>query len=250
MNRKAKPSLRIEKSRRPISEIAQELRRLKASPLRIDDEKELLKPSVSDRPVKRLDQLEPLRLTRHRITQLLVRPAFEQAVTSCFVRVNINGQGEQSEYRIAEIVGIEELGLGYFVDGIPTNITLRLRYHCEVMPHELNDISNMAFTLPEFQLWYDYCVNQGISPPTNSLIARKKIELYNALQSEAKSLALIKQTCSLNMRPAHRGGILERHGATYPWHLQHPTEATPSTLKPPSNQNEELKVELELDESG
>ncbi|XP_001354651.2 RNA polymerase-associated protein Rtf1 [Drosophila pseudoobscura] len=247
MNSKAKPSLRIEKSRRPISEIAQELRRLKASPLRIDDEKELPKPSVSDRPVKRLEQLEPVRLTRHRITQLLVRPAFEQAVTSCFVRVNVNGQGEQPEYRIAEIVGVEELGLGYFVDGIPTNITLRLRYNSVPMLHELNDISNMAFSLPEFQLWCDYCVNQGISPPTNSVIARKKIELYNALQSEAKALALIKQTCTLNMRPAHRGGILERHGATYPWRLQRPREATLSTPKPPSNQDVELNLESESD---
>ncbi|XP_022225939.1 RNA polymerase-associated protein Rtf1 [Drosophila obscura] len=243
---------RDEKSRRPMSEIARELRRLKALPLRVDDEDERPKVAAVDRPVKRLDQLEPLRLTRHRLTQLLVRPAFEQAVLSCFVRVNTNGlsSGERPEHRIAQIVGVVELALGYLVDEIPTNLALRLRYNGELAAHELNDISNVAFTLPEFQLWYDWCVNQAIQPPTISLIARKKIELYNALQSEAKALALIKQTCTLTMRPPQRGGILERHGATYPWRLQRPPEATLAVAPAPASiPQEQLQLESELDES-
>ncbi|KAH8287744.1 hypothetical protein KR054_012393, partial [Drosophila jambulina] len=215
----------VPRRRRPASEIVRELRRLRSTPLRIEDDNESWtagsqeKVPEPDLPVTSLEQLEQLRLTRHRIGLLIVRPFFEQAVTGCFVRLNINGVMELPEHRIAEILGIVELDYGYKLDEIPTNVALKLRYDDLVMPHEINDISNMAFTRDEFELWRDNLVHQAIEAPTTSMVTRKKIELYNALQAEAKGLALIRQSFRLAIRPPDKGGILERHGVVYPWRL-------------------------------
>ncbi|KAH8335159.1 hypothetical protein KR074_004100, partial [Drosophila pseudoananassae] len=232
------PSKAAEHVRRPQAEIVRELRRLKASPLRIEDENELWtgvqeKAPPPDIPLVTLEQLEPLRLTRHRISQLLVRPAFDQAVTGCFVRVNVNTDEEKPEYRIAEVLGLTELDVGYKVGEIPTNKVLRLRYEDLIAYHEINHISNMAFTRDEFELWRDNCVNQAIDPPTTGMVARKKIELYNAMQSEAKAPALIRQNFTHAMRPPQRGGILERHGGVYPWKVQMPKYFIPKPPPPP-----------------
>ncbi|XP_039499354.1 RNA polymerase-associated protein Rtf1 [Drosophila santomea] len=218
--------------RRPAAEIVRELRNLRSSPLRIDDENEAWaegyeKPPTPDLPVTSRDQLEQLRLSRHRIGLLLIRPAFEQAVTGCFVRVNVNGQEELPDHRIAEVLGICELDFGYKVEQIPTNVALRLRYEDLVMQHEINDVSNLAFTQDEFELWRDNCVNQALSPPTTHMVTRKKVELYNALQSEAKPLSLIQRTFSFALRPPQKSGIMERHGAVYPWRLKHPLPFVP-----------------------
>ncbi|KAH8303442.1 hypothetical protein KR059_011285, partial [Drosophila kikkawai] len=235
---------KVQRRRRPAAEIVRELRRLRSTPLRIEDDNESWtgnqeKVPPPDLPVTSLEQLEQIRLTRHRITMLIVRPFFEQAVTGCFVRVkptiipfnykekfkdflqqvNINSALEQPEHRIAEILGLLELDYGYKLDEIPTNVALSLRYDDLVVPHEINDVSNMAFTRNEFELWRDNLVHQAIQPPTSSLVTRKKIELYNALQAEAKGLALIRQSFRLTIRPPEKGGILERHGGVYPWQL-------------------------------
>ncbi|KAH8238574.1 hypothetical protein KR032_010571, partial [Drosophila birchii] len=218
--------------RRPASEIVRELRRLRSTPLRVDDDNELWTGNMErvptpDVPVTSLEQLEPLRLTRHKISQLIVRPFFEQAVTGCFVRININHPDEVPEHRIAEILEILELDYGYKLDEIPTNLALKLRYDDLIVPHEITDVSNMAFTRDEFELWRDNLVHQAIQPPTTSMVTRKKIELYNAMQAEAKGLALIRQSFHLTIRPPEKGGILERHGGVYPWRLKKPSSSLP-----------------------
>ncbi|XP_016981152.1 RNA polymerase-associated protein RTF1 homolog [Drosophila rhopaloa] len=229
-------------TRRPAAEIVRELRRLRSSPLRIDDEDERWAEGhegapAPDVPVASRRELEQLRLSRHRIGLLLVRPAFEQAVTGCFVRVNINGREELPDYRIAEILGLGELDIGYKVEDIPTNVALKLRYEDLVMHHEINDISNLAFTHGEFELWRDNCVNQAISPPTTHRVTRKKIELYNALQCEAKVLATTQKSLPFELRQPQKRGIMERHGGVYPWPLKHPLPLIPPPppLPPPTN---------------
>ncbi|KAH8241645.1 hypothetical protein KR038_001974, partial [Drosophila bunnanda] len=221
----------VPRRRRPASEIIRELRRLRSTPLRVEDDEAWTgnqeKVPPPDLPVTSLEQLEQLRLTRHKISLLIVRPFFEQAVTGCFVRININGAAEMPEHRIAEILEILELDYGYKLDEIPTNVALKLRYDDLVVPHEINDVSNMGFTQEEFQLWRDNLVHQAIKPPTTSMVTRKKIELYNALQAEAKGLALIRQSFRLAIRPPDKGGILERHGGVYPWRLKKPSSSLP-----------------------
>ncbi|KAH8416357.1 hypothetical protein KR222_000269, partial [Zaprionus bogoriensis] len=221
--------------RRPKSEILRELRRLSSQPTPAEGEDdeldEMLAPPPS-KPVRSLEQLDALRLTRHRIEQLLHCVNFEQAVRNCFVRLNINAPNQTPEYRIAEIMGVEELSEGYYVGKTPTNIALHLRFEDLLERHELNDISNMAFTREEFDLWHDNCICQAIAWPTTDLIARKKLEIYNALNSETKSPVGLPQTkgllpLTIPIRPPPRGGLLERVGGVYPWKLQRPTPPTP-----------------------
>ncbi|KAM8721542.1 hypothetical protein ACLKA7_007424 [Drosophila subpalustris] len=212
---------------RPKSEILRELKRLRSAPVRPDDdEEEALAAPTPAQPVRTLEEIDALRLTRHRIKQLLRCTNFEQAVRSCFVRLNISAPNAPPEYRIAEIMGAEELPEGYYVDKTATNIALHLRYEDLVQNHELNDLSNMAFTREEFEFWRDNCICQAIEWPTTELVARKKIELYNALNSEGKLTSVLQQNdllpLTMPMRPAPRGGLLERYGGVYPWKLQRP----------------------------
>ncbi|KAH8409171.1 hypothetical protein KR009_009814, partial [Drosophila setifemur] len=215
----------VPQRRRSTSEIVRELKLLRASPLRFEEDDDLWtggqnKPPPPDYPLERREQLEKLRLSRYRISMLLVRPAFEQAVSGCYARVNINGEDELPKFRIAEILGLEELDFGYKVDEIPTNMALRLRYEDVVALHEINDVSNLEFTNREFEFWQDNCINQAIDPPTTGLVARKKIELYNAMQCEAKALTVIRQNFVHTLKPTQKRGILERHGRAYPWRLK------------------------------
>ncbi|XP_034106491.1 RNA polymerase-associated protein RTF1 homolog [Drosophila albomicans] len=221
---------------RPKSEILRELRRLRATPISLDDEekekereKKAQQTGINVKPLRTLEQLDALRLTRHRIKQLLGCSSFDQVVSNCFVRLNVSAPNAPPEYRIAEIVLVEQLPEGYYVDKLATNIALHLRYEDLVQRHELNDISNMAFTSEEFELWRDNCICQAIEWPTTELVARKKIELYNALNSEGNKLPTMMLhkngllTTVMPMRPMPRGGLLERFGGKYPWKLQRPS---------------------------
>ncbi|XP_002060113.2 RNA polymerase-associated protein RTF1 homolog [Drosophila virilis] len=238
---------------RPKSEIVRELRRLRSLPVRSDDDEEqdpTAAAAAAAEPIRTLEQLDALRLTRHRIEQLLHSTTFEQAVRSCFVRLNINPINVLPEYRIAEIMDITELPEGYYVGKTPTNIALQLRYEDLVMKHELNDISNMAFTREEFDFWHDNCICQAIEWPTTELISQKKVELYNALNSEGKISSLLKQNgllpLAMPMRPVPKGGLLERLGGVYPWKLQRPPPPPP----PPALPNPELEAVAGSEGSG
>ncbi|ALC48198.1 CG12498 [Drosophila busckii] len=234
--------------RRPKSEIVRELRRLRSTPIRLDDEEPaattLLAPAAAAaaaRPLRSLEQLQALHLTRHRLEQLLGSSAFEQTALNCFVRLNINPGDVPAEHRIAEIVGIVHLPEGYYVGKLPTNIALQLRYEDVVLQHEFNVISNMAFTPDEFAYWRDNCVCQAIELPTTELLARKKLELYNALNGELRAASILLKTNSriptaLPMRPVPRVSLLERFGGVYPWKLQRPPPIVQSDDAAPSSE--------------
>lgn len=204
---------------RPQSEILHELRRLSMVPTTVDDdERDTQAGTVSNEPVRSLKDLNALRLTRYRIVQLLQCSNFEATIRDCFVRLNVNADSPIPDYRIAEIMSVERLSQGYYVGTTPTNIALHLRFEDLLERHELNDISNIAFTQEEFDLWYDNCICQAIDFPTTELIARKKLEIYNALNSGIK----VSYDISFPMRPPPRGSLLDRVGGVYPWKLQRP----------------------------
>lgn len=221
--------------RRPQSEIVRELRRLSTLPTPIDED-ELDKPPPPSKPIESLELLNPLHLTRHRIEQLLQCEKFEETVSNCFVRLNVNeADNPTPDYRIAEIMCVERLSQGYYVDKMPTNIALHLRFEDLLERHELNDISNMPFTQEEFDLWHDNCICQAIDFPTTELVARKKLEIYNALNSGIKVSPLLTGPKAMPMRPLPRGSLPERIGGVYPWKLKGPTrQPTPPPMPLPA----------------
>ncbi|TDG39494.1 hypothetical protein AWZ03_014084 [Drosophila navojoa] len=230
-----------QRKHRPKSEILWELQRMRSMPVRVDDDigevnvvVDVMGGPKATMPARTLVQLDALRLTRHRLEQLLRCNNFEATVRNCFVRLNVTPMTVPAEYRIAEIMGISELAEGYYVGKTPTNIVLHLRYEDLVEKHELNDVSNMAFTTEEFDFWHDNCICQGYEWPTLELISLKKIEIYNALNSESKFSSMLKQSgllpVPIPMRPEPKGGLLERSGRVYPWKLQRPP--SPRTLLP------------------
>lgn len=215
---------------RPQSEILKELRRLSTLTTSVDDEER--EKQVSSEPVRTLKDLDALRLTRYRIVQLLQCYNFEAIIRDCFVRLNVNADSPIPDYRIAEIMSVERLSQGYYVGTTPTNIALHLRFEDLLERHELNDISNIAFTQEEFDLWHDNCICQAIDFPTSDLIARKKLEIYNALNTDIKVSSMQTDILTLPMRPKPRGSLLDRFGGVYPWKLQRPAELLPKLAGP------------------
>lgn len=221
---------------RPQSEILKELRRLSTLSTSVDDEEREKKGvKVSSEPVRTLKDLDALRLTRYRLVQLIQCYNFEAIIRDCFVRLNVNGDNPIPDYRIAEIMSVERLSQGYYVGTTPTNIALHLRFEDLLERHELNDISNIAFTQEEFDLWRDNCICQAIDFPTTELIARKKLEIYNALNTDIQISSMQSDILTLPMRPQPRGSLLDRFGGVYPWKLQRPAELLPKQAGPQLN---------------
>lgn len=232
--------------RRPKSEIVRELRRLSTLPTPVDED-EIAKLPAPSKPIESLELLDPLRLTRHRIEQLLQCDKFEETVRNCFVRLNVNeADNPTPDYRIAEIMSVERLSEGYYVDKTATNIALHLRFEDLLERHELNDISNMPFTQEEFDLWHDNCICQAIDFPTTELVTRKKLEIYNALNSGIKVSPLLAGAKAIPIRPPPRGCLPERIGGVYPWKLQPPARLlTPPPMPPLPALNPDPITQLE-----
>ncbi|XP_030386468.1 RNA polymerase-associated protein Rtf1 [Scaptodrosophila lebanonensis] len=211
------------KSRQETSRILQALKRLHSQSPQVDEDDRWsgqTKTSHRPRPLTSLDQLQELRLTRHRAQQLLMHPLFEQAVRGCFVRLNIKGEGERPEFHVAEVMGVAELMVGYYVDTTPTNIVLLVRLDDAIAQYEINALSNLAFLPKEFDEWRATWARLALELPTTESVVRKKIELYNALNSEMKRATFLKQNWVMPQRPTPKGGLMQRKGGIYPWDLR------------------------------
>lgn len=80
--------------------------------------------------VTKREDLNKIRLSRHKMEKFVHLPFFSRVVTGCFVRIGIgnnNGNGKPV-YRVAEISGVCETGKIYQLGSTRTNKGLKLRY--------------------------------------------------------------------------------------------------------------------------
>lgn len=145
--------------------------------------------STAKRPVyiTSKEELNKIRLSRHKMERFVSLPFFDRIVTNCFVRISIgNNISHAPVYRVAEIIGVVETGKIYSLGKNRTNKGLRLRHGQSDRVFRLEFISNQDFSDTEFEKWKTVCQTSDIELPTVDQIERKMKDIKEAMVYEFK----------------------------------------------------------------
>lgn len=132
------------------------------------------------------EDLNKIRLSRHKMERFVHLPFFDRVVRGCFVRIGIGNNNGKPVYRVAEISGVCETGKIYQLGGTRTNKGLKLRHGAQERVFRLEFVSNQEFTESEFFKWKETCALQGISMPTFEEVEQKLKDIKEALVYEFK----------------------------------------------------------------
>ncbi|CAD6201403.1 GSCOCG00000206001-RA-CDS [Cotesia congregata] len=155
------------------------------------DDKKSVTSNKAVKPKKPLyvghrDDLNKVRLSRHKMERFVHLPFFDRVVRGCFVRVGIGNNNGKPVYRVAEISGVCETSKIYQLGGTRTNKGLRLRHGAQERVFRLEFVSNQDFTDSEFCKWKETCALQGISMPTFEEVELKLKDIKEAMVYEFK----------------------------------------------------------------
>lgn len=144
--------------------------------------------TVTKRPVyiSTREELNKIRLSRHKMERFVHLPFFDDVVTNCFVRISIGNNNMRPVYRVAEIVGIVETGKIYSLGHNRTNKGLKLRHGSQERVFRLEFISNQDFSDSEFQKWKEVCNATGTPLPTIDHVEQKSRAIRDTLCYEFK----------------------------------------------------------------
>lgn len=132
------------------------------------------------------EDLNKIRLSRHKMERFVHLPFFDRVVQGCFVRIGIGNNNGKPVYRVAEISGVCETVKIYQLGGTRTNKGLKLRHGAQERIFRLEFVSNQEFTDSEFFKWKETCALQGISMPTFDEVEQKLKDITEALVYEFK----------------------------------------------------------------
>lgn len=144
-----------------------------------DDEKEETPPK--SQPVSLPDELNRVRLSRHKLERWCHMPFFAKTVTGCFVRIGIGNSSSKPVYRVAEIVDVVETAKVYQLGTTRTNKGLQLRHGGDTRVFRLEFVSNQEFTENEFMKWKEAMMAAGMQVPTLDEITKKEQSIKEAL---------------------------------------------------------------------
>ncbi|KAM9355628.1 RNA polymerase-associated protein RTF1 homolog isoform 1-T1 [Pholidichthys leucotaenia] len=144
-----------------------------------EDEKEETPPK--SQPVSLPDELNRIRLSRHKLERWCHMPFFAKTVTGCFVRIGIGNSSSKPVYRVAEIVDVVETAKVYQLGSTRTNKGLQLRHGGDTRVFRLEFVSNQEFTENEFMKWKEAMIVAGMQVPTLDEITKKEQSIKEAL---------------------------------------------------------------------
>ncbi|CAJ1074780.1 RNA polymerase-associated protein RTF1 -like protein [Xyrichtys novacula] len=144
-----------------------------------DDEKEETPPK--SQPVSLPDELNRIRLSRHKLERWCHMPFFAKTVTGCFVRIGIGNNSSKPVYRVAEIVDVVETAKVYQLGSTRTNKGLQLRHGGDTRVFRLEFVSNQEFTENEFMKWKEAMMDAGMQVPTLDEITKKEQSIKEAM---------------------------------------------------------------------
>ncbi|XP_068607879.1 RNA polymerase-associated protein RTF1 homolog isoform X2 [Brachionichthys hirsutus] len=144
-----------------------------------DDEKEETPPK--SQPVSLPDELNRVRLSRHKLERWCHMPFFAKTVTGCFVRIGIGNSSSKPVYRVAEIVDVVETSKVYQLGSTRTNKGLQLRHGGDTRVFRLEFVSNQEFTESEFMKWKEAMMVAGMQVPTLDEITKKEQTIKEAM---------------------------------------------------------------------
>uniref|UniRef100_A0A8C9TZ22 RNA polymerase-associated protein RTF1 homolog n=1 Tax=Scleropages formosus TaxID=113540 RepID=A0A8C9TZ22_SCLFO len=177
-----------EKKKNRTAELLAKRQPLKTSEVYSDDEEEEEedddKSSVSQlcsQPVSLPEELNRIRLSRHKLERWCHMPFFAKTVTGCFVRIGIGNSSSKPVYRVAEIVDVVETAKVYQLGSTRTNKGLQLRHGSDTRVFRLEFVSNQEFTDNEFMKWKEAMIVAGMQIPTLDEITKKEQAIKEAL---------------------------------------------------------------------
>lgn len=144
-----------------------------------EEEKEEIPPK--SQPVSLPEELNRVRLSRHKLERWCHMPFFAKTVTGCFVRIGIGNHNSKPVYRVAEITGVVETAKVYQLGGTRTNKGLQLRHGNDSRVFRLEFVSNQEFTESEFMKWKEAMFSAGMQLPTLDEINKKEVSIKEAL---------------------------------------------------------------------
>ncbi|XP_076841817.1 RNA polymerase-associated protein RTF1 homolog isoform X2 [Brachyhypopomus gauderio] len=144
-----------------------------------EEEKEVAPPR--SQPVSLPEELNRIRLSRHKLERWCHMPFFAKTVTGCFVRIGIGNSSSKPVYRVAEIVDVVETAKVYQLGSTRTNKGLQLRHGGDTRVFRLEFVSNQEFTENEFMKWKDAMIGGGMQIPTLDEITKKELSIKEAV---------------------------------------------------------------------
>ncbi|XP_075048820.1 RNA polymerase-associated protein RTF1 homolog [Mixophyes fleayi] len=144
-----------------------------------EEEKEEIPPKSL--PVSLPEELNKVRLSRHKLERWCHMPFFAKTVSGCFVRIGIGNHNSKPVYRVAEITGVVETGKVYQLGTSRTNKGLQLRHGSDQRVFRLEFVSNQEFTESEFMKWKEAMFSAGMQLPTLDEINKKEVTIKEAM---------------------------------------------------------------------
>ncbi|KAK5857957.1 hypothetical protein PBY51_011165 [Eleginops maclovinus] len=144
-----------------------------------EDDKEETPPK--SQPVSLPDELNRVRLSRHKLERWCHMPFFAKTVTGCFVRIGIGNSSSKPVYRVAEIVDVVETAKVYQLGTTRTNKGLQLRHGGDTRVFRLEFVSNQEFMENEFMKWKEAMIVAGMQVPTLDEITKKEQSIKEAM---------------------------------------------------------------------
>lgn len=136
--------------------------------------------------ISKRDELNKIRLSRHKIERFVALPHFEKVVSNCFVRISIGNKNNTPVYRVAEVAGVVETAKIYMFGKCRTNKGLRLRFGTSEKVFRLEFLSNQDFSDTEFEKWKEVCLGADVELPTLDFVEKKVQEIKDAIVYEFK----------------------------------------------------------------
>ncbi|KAL2099174.1 hypothetical protein ACEWY4_005654 [Coilia grayii] len=146
-----------------------------------DEEEEKEETPPKSQPVSLPEELNRVRLSRHKLERWCHMPFFAKTVTGCFVRIGIGNSSSKPVYRVAEIIDVVETAKVYQLGTTRTNKGLQLRHGNDTRVFRLEFVSNQEFTENEFMKWKEAMIIAGMQVPTLDEIAKKEQSIKEAV---------------------------------------------------------------------
>ncbi|XP_044128761.1 LOW QUALITY PROTEIN: RNA polymerase-associated protein RTF1 homolog [Bufo gargarizans] len=146
-----------------------------------DEEMEAEEIPPKSLPVSLPEELNKVRLSRHKLERWCHMPFFAKTVSGCFVRIGIGNHNSKPVYRVAEITGVVETAKVYQLGGTRTNKGLQLRHGSDQRVFRLEFVSNQEFTESEFMKWKEAMFSASMQLPTLDEINKKEVTIKEAM---------------------------------------------------------------------
>ncbi|KAG2457817.1 ACP7 phosphatase, partial [Polypterus senegalus] len=147
-------------------------------------------------PVSLPEELNRIRLSRHKLERWCHMPFFAKTVTGCFVRIGIGNSSSKPVYRVAEIVDVVETAKVYQLGTTRTNKGLQLRHGNDTRVFRLEFVSNQEFTESEFMKWKEAIVKEKDrfrKAPPNYAMKKTQLLKEKAMAEESGDTEKVKQ---------------------------------------------------------